>query len=88
MVGQAQRGFDLSLGACLFSLSSPEVSLLLSAGAVVNRANSFQSDSSGFLEEPPEPPPLQVERLLRAEIGIEGLTRLKCVTTVEKATSA
>ncbi|XP_057588042.1 protein ITPRID1 [Hippopotamus amphibius kiboko] len=28
-------------------------------GAMVNRANSCQSDSSGFLEEPPEPPPLQ-----------------------------
>ncbi|XP_070324317.1 protein ITPRID1 [Odocoileus virginianus] len=30
------------------------------AGAVANRANSFQSDSSGFLEEPPEPPALQI----------------------------
>uniref|UniRef100_A0A8C3W4P8 ITPR interacting domain containing 1 n=1 Tax=Catagonus wagneri TaxID=51154 RepID=A0A8C3W4P8_9CETA len=29
-------------------------------GAMVNRANSCQSDSSGFLEEPPEPPPLQM----------------------------
>ncbi|KAI5250961.1 Protein Itprid1 [Manis pentadactyla] len=29
-------------------------------GATVNRANSCQSDSSGFLEEPPEPPPLQM----------------------------
>ena len=51
----------------------------------MNRANSCQSDSSGFLEEPPEPPPLQVEGPLRVEIGIEGLIRLKCVTTVEKS---
>ena len=51
----------------------------------MNRANSFQSDSSGFLEELPEPPPLQVERPLRVEIGIEGLIKLKCVTTVEKS---
>nr|XP_019581769.1 PREDICTED: coiled-coil domain-containing protein 129 isoform X2 [Rhinolophus sinicus] len=29
-------------------------------GVTVNRANSCQSDSSGFLEEPPEPPPLQM----------------------------
>ncbi|KAM5203650.1 protein ITPRID1 isoform 2-T2 [Hipposideros larvatus] len=29
-------------------------------GATVIRANSCQSDSSGFLEEPPEPPPLQM----------------------------
>ena len=50
----------------------------------MNRANSCQSDSSGFLEEPPEPPPLQVEGPLRVEIGTEGLIRLKCVTTVEK----
>lgn len=49
----------------------------------MNRANSFQSDSSGFLEEPPEPPPLQVERPLRVEIGKERL--IKCVTTVEKS---
>lgn len=32
-------------------------------GAMVNRANSCQSDSSGFLEEPPEPPPLQMPPL-------------------------
>ncbi|XP_027395280.1 protein ITPRID1 [Bos indicus x Bos taurus] len=32
-------------------------------GAMVNRANSCQSDSSGFLEEPPEPPPLQIHPL-------------------------
>uniref|UniRef100_A0A671FZI8 ITPR interacting domain containing 1 n=1 Tax=Rhinolophus ferrumequinum TaxID=59479 RepID=A0A671FZI8_RHIFE len=37
-----------------------EASLFLSAGVTVNRANSCQSDSSGFLEEPPEPPPLQM----------------------------
>ncbi|KYO43259.1 coiled-coil domain-containing protein 129 isoform A [Alligator mississippiensis] len=29
------------------------------SGAVVTRANSYQSDSSGFLEEPSEPSPLQ-----------------------------
>ncbi|XP_066094950.1 protein ITPRID1 isoform X2 [Saccopteryx bilineata] len=32
-------------------------------GATVTRANSCQSDSSGFLEEPPEPPPLQMPAL-------------------------
>lgn len=85
MVCQAQRGFDLSLGACLFSLHSPEVSSSLSAGAMVNRANSCQSDSSGFLEEPPEPPALQVEGPWRAEVVIEGLIRLTCVTTVGKS---
>ena len=72
-------------GCLSVSPYSPEVSLFLSAGAMVNRANSCQSDSSGFLEEPPEPPPLQVEGPLRVEIGTEGLIRLKCVTTVEKS---
>ncbi|KAF6086066.1 ITPR interacting domain containing 1 [Phyllostomus discolor] len=33
------------------------------AGATVSRANSCQSDSSGFLEEPPEPPAWQVPPL-------------------------
>lgn len=33
-------------------------------GAVVTRANSYQSDSSGFLEEPSEPSPLQVNELM------------------------
>ncbi|KAM8769908.1 protein ITPRID1 isoform 1-T1 [Rhynchonycteris naso] len=32
-------------------------------GATVTRANSCQSDSSGFLEEPPEPPLLQMPAL-------------------------
>ncbi|XP_004385393.2 LOW QUALITY PROTEIN: protein ITPRID1 [Trichechus manatus latirostris] len=32
-------------------------------GAGMNRANSCQSDSSGFLEEPPEPLPLQMSSL-------------------------
>lgn len=82
---QAQRGSDLSLGACLFSLHSLEVSSSLSAGAMVNRANSCQSDSSGFLEEPPEPPALQVEGPWRVEVVIEGLIRFKCVTTVGKS---
>uniref|UniRef100_A0A667G6Y7 ITPR interacting domain containing 1 n=1 Tax=Lynx canadensis TaxID=61383 RepID=A0A667G6Y7_LYNCA len=33
------------------------------AGATVNRENSCQSDSSGFLDEPPEPLPLQMPSL-------------------------
>uniref|UniRef100_A0A7M4EUL5 ITPR interacting domain containing 1 n=1 Tax=Crocodylus porosus TaxID=8502 RepID=A0A7M4EUL5_CROPO len=34
------------------------------SGAVVTRANSYQSDSSGFLEEQSEPSPLQVNELM------------------------
>ncbi|XP_012382547.2 protein ITPRID1 isoform X2 [Dasypus novemcinctus] len=41
-------------------------------GAGVNRANSCQSDSSGFLEEPPEPLPLQMPSLLSNQSPTEN----------------
>lgn len=49
------------------SHSTHQASSLLSAGATVSRTNSCQSDSSGFLEEPPDPPALQVG----ADSGLE-----------------
>lgn len=70
--GTESIGTAVLLAACFHSL-------FLSAGAMVNRANSCQSDSSGFLEEPPEPPPLQVEGHLRMALG-----RKACVTAVGK----
>lgn len=57
--------------------------LFLSAGATVNRANSCQSASSGFLEEPPEPPALQVEGPFRVGVGIEG-SSLQCTAAIGK----
>lgn len=65
----AQRGFDRGLVVSLFSLRSPQASSPPSPGVTVTRANSCQSDSSGFLEEPPEPPPLQVGGPHRAGAG-------------------
>ncbi|XP_004677199.1 PREDICTED: coiled-coil domain-containing protein 129 [Condylura cristata] len=41
-------------------------------GTVVNRANSCQSDSSGFLEELPEPLPLQMPSLPSSQQHAEG----------------
>lgn len=64
--GTESIGTAVLLAACFHSL-------FLSAGAMVNRANSCQSDSSGFLEEPPEPPPLQVEGPLEDGTRKEGM---------------
>lgn len=52
------EGFNPVLSPC--SHSTHQASSLLSAGTTVSRANSCQSDSSGFLEEPPDPPAPQV----------------------------
>lgn len=81
---QTQRALDPGLAVILFSLYPPQASLFLSAGVTVNRANSCQSDSSGFLEEPPEPPPLQVEEHLSVGIGIEGNGSIKYAATIGK----
>lgn len=50
----------------------------------MNRVNSCHSDSSGFLEEPLEPPPLQVKGHFQVEIRTEGKISLKCPTTIRK----
>ncbi|KAK2509894.1 hypothetical protein MC885_003681 [Smutsia gigantea] len=60
------------------------VSRAVPEGATVNRANSCQSDSSGFLEEPPEPPPLQVDGHVRAGIRIEGKICFQCASATRK----
>lgn len=61
----------------------PQASFFLSAGATVNRANSYQSASSGFLEEPPEPPALQVEGPVRVGVGTGG-SSLQCTAMIGK----
>uniref|UniRef100_A0A2K5XDV7 ITPR interacting domain containing 1 n=1 Tax=Mandrillus leucophaeus TaxID=9568 RepID=A0A2K5XDV7_MANLE len=49
-----------------------ETDLFPSAGARVDRANSCQSDSSGFLEEPLEPLPLQMPSLPSSQSPAEN----------------
>lgn len=71
------------------SLHWPQASWLLSTGATVNRENSCQSDSSGFLDDPLEPLPLQVEGHWRVGRGVKAKINRKHTTLphLERTTS-
>ncbi|XP_055276896.1 protein ITPRID1 [Moschus berezovskii] len=59
--GQAPDSFEMEEVQSFEEETSNPVNMTSgTVGAMVNRANSCQSDSSGFLEEPLEPPPLQI----------------------------
>ena len=77
-----QRRFNLSPTDSLFPFIDSRP--LLSTGATVNRENSCQSDSSGFLDEPLEPLPLQVEGHRRSGIGIKRKISRKLASTSGK----
>ncbi|XP_042550978.1 protein ITPRID1 [Dipodomys spectabilis] len=62
LVGKAPDSFEMEEVQSFEEEMSSVLNLTSgTAGARVDRANSCQSDSSGFLEEPLEPPQLQVE---------------------------
>lgn len=65
-----------------------QASSSLSAGATVNRANSCQSDSSGFLEEPAEPPALQVEGHAGVGMALKEVQVESVLPPLERTTSA
>lgn len=73
--------------ACLHL--APLASFFLSAGVTVSRANSCQSDSSGFLEEPLEAPAGQVDgHHRRVRIGWEEIQVPSALPQSERAVDA